>query len=154
MDTDEFIRKYAGEGRDFTGRRFGGERNDENFRGIYREANFANTIFDGCDFRESDLSFAKFKRVRLYETTFNDCLMEEADFSYAYFGQAGFRSVDLRGAIFRNANFIEGSFGDTVLSYADLTGAKNLIEASYVNVIFYETIMPNGQIYTGRTNRY
>ncbi len=75
--------------------------------------------------------------------------MEGADFSYAYFGQAGFGSVDLRGAIFRNANFIEGNFDDTVLSYADLTGAKNFDR--YENVIFYETIMPNGQIYTGRT---
>ncbi|WP_310481649.1 pentapeptide repeat-containing protein [Chamaesiphon sp. VAR_48_metabat_403] len=151
MDTEEFIRKYTGEGRDFTGRRFGGERYEEIFRGIYREADFDNTSFDGCSFEESDLSFAKFQGVRLYETMFKNCLMEGADFSYAYFGQAGFYSVDLRGAIFRNANFIEGDFDDTVLSYADLTGAKNLIDASYKNVIFYETIMPNGQIYTGRT---
>lgn len=152
MDTEEFIRKYAGGDKDFTGRDFRhshwGE-NDKIFPGIYREADFSSAYFDGCSFKESDLSFAKFKRVRLYETTFKDCLMEGADFSYAHFGQAGFSSVDLRGAIFRNANFIEGNFNDTVLSYADLTGAKNFDR--YENVIFYETIMPNGQIYTGRT---
>lgn len=152
MDREELMRKYAAGGdRDFTGRRFGGSWNDETFRGIYREGDFANTIFDSCSFIESDLSFAKFVNVRLYESTFEDCLLEGADFTYAYFGQAGFYDANLRGTIFKGANFVEGGFKNTDLSYADLTGAKNLSLGDCRKVIFHETIMPNGQIYTGRT---
>jgi uncharacterized protein YjbI with pentapeptide repeats len=153
MDREELIRKYSGKEKDFTGRDFrSADCYEKIFRGIYREANFANARFDGCSFEESDLSFAKFTNVYLTHTTFNGCFMKGVDFSYAYFGQAGiYEGANLRGAIFKGANFIEGSIHDADLSYADLSGAKNLSVASCVNVIFHETIMPNGQIYTGRT---
>jgi uncharacterized protein YjbI with pentapeptide repeats len=75
--------------------------------------------------------------------------MEGADFSYAHFGQASIENADLRGAIFKGADFVEGSIRNANLSYADLSGAKNFIR--YKSVIFYETIMPNGQIYTSPT---
>jgi uncharacterized protein YjbI with pentapeptide repeats len=152
MDREESIGKYAGGEKDFTGRDFrSADCYEKIFRGIYREANFANARFDGCSFEESNLSFAKFTNVRLYETMFNDCFMEGADFSYAHFGQAGFFGANLRGAIFTDANFFEGDFTDCDLSYADLSGAKKLTVSACVNVIFHETIMPNGQIYTGHT---
>jgi len=147
MDREELIRKYAGGEKDFTGRDFrSADCYEKIFRGIYREADFASASFDGCSFEESDLSFAKFTRVRLYETVFKHCLLEGADFSYTHFGQASLIDSDLRGAIFKNANFVEGSLRNVDLSYADLTGAKNFDR--YENVIFYETIMPNGQICT------
>ncbi len=67
MDTEEFIRKYTGEGKDFTRRDFRSvDCHEKIFRGIYREADFSSAYFDGCSFEESDLSFAKFTYVRLY----------------------------------------------------------------------------------------
>ncbi|MBD1929851.1 pentapeptide repeat-containing protein [Trichocoleus sp. FACHB-90] len=74
--------------------------------------------------------------------------MEGIDFTYAVFGQCNFSGVDIRGAIFRNATLSEVNFRNANLSYADLRGAKKLTVGSFDNVIFYETIMPNGRVYT------
>ncbi|MBW4649624.1 MAG: pentapeptide repeat-containing protein [Kastovskya adunca ATA6-11-RM4] len=151
MDREELVRKYAGGEKDFTGRRF---RNsnwiDEIVRGgIYREADFSNAYFVRSGFDEADLSFAKFVRARMYESGFGStCCLEGIDFTYAVFSQCNFSEVDLRGAIFRNATLSEVNFRNANLSYADLRGARKLTVGSCENAIFYETIMPNGRIYT------
>ena len=152
MDREKLIRKYAGGEKDFTGMNFRGvDWRDKTIRGgIYRETDFSNSYFDSSAFREVDLSFAKFDRVRMYEGGFQDCYMEGADFSYAVFGQISFYNVDLRRSIFRNATFDEAGFHNANLSYADLSGAKKLITQSFENVIFYETIMPDGSIRTDK----
>ncbi len=151
MDREELIRKYAGGEKDFTGRSFRGvDRRDKTVKGgIYREADFSNSYFDGSSFVEADLSFAKFVRTRIYESVFaENCYMEGADFSYATFGQITFCNVDLSRAIFRNARLSETGFYDVDLSYADLSGARRFNEVRIENVLFYETIMPDGSIRT------
>lgn len=72
--------------------------------------------------------------------------MEGVDFTNARFGQVLFSKVDLSRAIFRNAIFEEAGFSKANLSYVDLRGAKKFIIESCENVIFYETIMPDGSI--------
>ncbi len=77
MDREELLRKYAGGEKDFTGRRFGGDWRDKLFRGgIYREADFSNAYFDSSGFLEVDLSFANFRRIHIYESSFQDSYME------------------------------------------------------------------------------
>ena len=76
--------------------------------------------------------------------------MEGVDFSCAIFGQSSFYNADLTKAIFRNAILDEFSFHDVNLSYADLQGAKEFTLGRCKNVIFYETIMPDGSIRTDR----
>jgi uncharacterized protein YjbI with pentapeptide repeats len=151
VDREELIRKYAGGEKDFTGGNFRSANwiSKRVRGGIYREANFSDAYFDGSSFVEADLSFAKFVRVRIYESVFaKNCYMEGADFSYAVFGQVTFCNVDLSRAIFRNARLSETSFENANLSYADFRGARRFNEVSFENVIFYETIMPDGSIYT------
>ena len=153
IDREELLRLYAGGEKDFTGRSFAGDYRDRIFRGgIYREADFRGAYFDGSAFRDADLSFAIFEGVRIYECVFaKNCYMEGADFEEAYFGQVTFSNVNLTRAIFKNATFNEAGFKNADLSYADLRGATKLISGRCRNVIFHETIMPNGAVYTGRT---
>ncbi|MBW4533083.1 MAG: pentapeptide repeat-containing protein [Pleurocapsa minor HA4230-MV1] len=147
------LRLYAGGEKDLTGKSFRGTRwRDRIARGgIYRETNFSGAYFDSSHFIGVDLSFAIFNRVRMYESTIGNSYMEGADFSDAIFGQATFYDVDLSRAIFRNAVFEEAGFKNANLSYADLRGATGLTTYECKNVIFHETIMPNGAVYTGRT---
>ena len=139
MDREELIRKYAGGEKDFTGRSF---RNadwvDKIVRGgIYREADFSNSYFDASGFDEVDLSFAKFIRVRMYESGFGKtCCLEGIDFSYAIFGQCNFSGVNLSQAVFKNATLGEVSFRNVDLSYVDLSGVERFNEVSFKNVIF------------------
>ena len=98
-----------------------------------------------------DLSFANFRQVRMYESTIGNSYMEGADFSDAIFGQVTFYDVNLSRSIFRNVVFEEAGFKNADLSYADLSGATKLTTDRCRNVIFHETIMPNGAVYTGRT---
>ena len=119
--------------------------------GIYRETNFSRAYFDSSDFIEVDLSFAIFNQVRMYESTIGNSYMEGADFSDAIFGQALFYDVNLTGAVFRNSVFEEAGFKNADLSYADLSDVKGLRTYRCRNVIFHETIMPNGAVYNGRT---
>ncbi len=146
MDREELLRLYAGGEKDFTGQSFGGLRNQRIRQGIYRETDFSEQEFDGGHFREVDLSFANFRRVRMFESSFRNCYMEGIDFSNAVFGQVLFNKVDLSRAIFRNAVFEEAGFSRANLSYVDLRGARKLIIESCKNVIFYKTIMPDGSI--------
>ena len=151
MDREELLRKYAGGDKDFTGKRCGGLRY-KSIRGrIYREADFSGRYFDGGHFIGVDLSFTDFRRVRMYESTIGNSYMEGADFSDAIFGQVTFYNVNLTRAVFRNVVFEEAGFKNANLSYADLSGATRLFSDRCKNVIFYETIMPNGTVYTGRT---
>ncbi len=151
MDREELLRRYAGGEKDFTGRSF---RNsnwiDEIVRGgIYREADFSNAYFVRSGFDQADLSFSKFVGARMYESGFGrTCCLEGIDFTYAVFGQCNFSEVDLRGAIFRNATISETSFTNANLSYANLRGARKFSSCSCEGTIFYETIMPNGSIFT------
>ncbi len=116
---------------------------------IYQEADFSNSYFDVSGFYECDLSFAKFIRVRMYESGFGRCDMPGVDFTYATFGQSRFTDVDLRAAIFKNADLTETNFRNANLAYADFTGARNWeIEGRSEDVTFYETIMPDGSIRT------
>lgn len=153
IDREELLRLYAGEEKDFTGQSFRGTRwKDRTAKGgIYRETNFSGAYFESSHFIEVDLSFANFRRVRMYESTIGNSYMEGADFSNAIFGQALFYDVDLTRAVLRNAVFEEAGFHYADLSYADLSGAKGLRTYECKNVIFHETIMPNGAVYTGRT---
>ena len=151
IDREELLRLYAGGEKDFTGQGFGGMRDKTIKGGIYRETNFSDAYFDCASFIEVDLSFAIFSRVRMYESTICNSYMEGADFSGAIFGQALFYNVNLTRAIFRNAVFEEAGFNNADLSYADLSGAKGLKTYECRKVIFHETIMPNGAVYTGRT---
>jgi uncharacterized protein YjbI with pentapeptide repeats len=66
----------------------------------------------------------------------------EKDFTGGDFIRSHWIDDTARGGIYQEAGF---SHAD--LSYADLSGAKNLDR--YKNVICYETIMPDGSIYTG-----
>lgn len=153
MDREEIIRRYAGGEKDFTGQRFGGaDFRDEIFKGgIYTRADFSDAYFDGVEFEEADLSFADFHRARIYECVFaTNCYMEGVDFRYAVFGQVSFIKTDLTRAIYRNAVLSEVSFKNVNLSYADLSGAREFIIGMCENVIFYETIMPDGSIRTDR----
>ena len=151
MDREELIRKYAGGEKDFTGGNFrSADWRDKIFRGgIYREADFSNAYFDSSHFMEADLSFAKFVGIRIYEGSFMNCYTEGADFSYATFGQVAFEKVNLSRAIFRNSTLSETGFYNTNLSYVDLRGVKRFNEVSFKNVIFCDTIMPDGSMRTG-----
>ena len=154
IDREELLRLYAGGEKDHTRKSFRGTRwRDRIARGgIYRETNFSNTYFEGSGFRDADLSFANFSRVRIYECFFvKNCYMEGTDFSDAVFGQVTFYDVNLSRSIFRNVVFEEAGFKNADLSYADLSGATGLRTYRCKNVIFHETIMPNGAVYTGRT---
>lgn len=151
IDREELLRLYTGGEKDFTGRRRGGLRDQIIKGGIYREADFSGRYFESSAFRDVDLSFAKFIGVRMYETTIGNSYMEGADFSNAVFGQVTFFDVNLSRAIFKNATFNEAGFENADLSYADLSGVTKLISGRCRNVIFHETIMPNGAVYTGRT---
>ena len=148
VDREELLEKYAGTEKDFTGQSFGGLRDQSIRGGIYRETNFSEAEFDCGSFIEVDLSFANFRRVRMYESSFENCFMESANFTSAKFGQTGFFEVDLTRAIFKNAILGEASFYDANLSYVDFSGAKRFNEVRFDNVVFYETIMPNGSIRT------
>ena len=151
MDREELLRLYAGSEKDFTGRRRGGLRSKTIRGGIYREADFSGRYFDSGHFIGVDLSFANFRQVRMYESTIGNSYMEGADFSNAIFGQVTFYDVNLTRAVFRNVVFEEAGFKNANLSYADLSGATRLFSDRCKNVIFHETIMPNGAVYTGRT---
>ena len=146
MDREELLRKYAGGEKDFTGRRRGGLRDQTIRGGIYREADFSRRYFDGGSFIEVDLSFANFRGVRMYESSFENCFMEGIDFASAEFGQTGFFEVDLTKAIFRNAILGEAGFCNANLSYVNFSGARKFNEVRFDNVVFYETIMPDGSI--------
>ncbi|WP_431191340.1 pentapeptide repeat-containing protein [Funiculus sociatus] len=85
----------------------------------------------------------------MYESGFGKtCCLEGIDFSYAIFGQCNFSGVNLSQAVFKNATLGEVSFRNVDLSYVDLSGVERFNEVSFKNVIFYETIMPDGSIYT------
>ena len=148
IDREELLKKYAGTEKDFTGRRRGGLRDQSIKGGIYREADFSRRYFDCGSFIEVDLSFANFRGVQMYESSFENCFMESANFTSAKFGQTGFFEVDLTRAIFKNAILGEAGFCDANLSYVDFSGAKRFNEVRFDNVVFYETIMPNGSIRT------
>lgn len=77
-----------------------------------------------------------------------NCLMEGIDFTNAEFGQVCFYEVDLTKAIFRNAILSEISFYKANLSFADFRGAKDFRIGRFDEVIFHETIMPDGSIRT------
>ncbi|MEM9275864.1 MAG: pentapeptide repeat-containing protein [Cyanobacteria bacterium P01_F01_bin.143] len=148
MDREELLRLYAGGEKDFTGQSFGGLRDQSIRGGIYRETDFSEEEFDGASFREVDLSFADFRHVQMYESSFRKCYMEGVNFSYAVFGQVSFIKTDLTRAIFRNATLSEFGFYQVNLSYADLSGSREFILGRCENVIFYETIIPDGSICT------
>ena len=148
IDREELLEKYAGTEKDFTGRRRGGLRDKTIRGGIYRESDLSGRYFDASAFREADLSFANFSCIRMYETSFKNCYMEGIDFTGARFGQVGFKNVDLTRAIFKNATLGETSFKNVNLSYADFSGARRFNEGNYINLIFYQTIMPDGSIRT------
>jgi|GEM_PF-2758028 len=155
IDREELLRLYAGGEKDFTGQKFRGSRwvdqDPKGGIGIFRETNFTRSFFDGSGFRNADLSFANFTMVRIYETFFaENCYMEGVNFSYAVFGQVTFYDVNLTKAIFKNTTFEEAGFENANLSYANLSGATKLVSGRCKNVIFHETIMPNGSVYTGR----
>jgi uncharacterized protein YjbI with pentapeptide repeats len=84
----------------------------------------------------------------MYESGFGRSYLEEIDFTYAVFSQCSFIRVNLSRAIFRNATLGETYFDYTNLSYADLRGIKRFNEVSFNNVVFCETIMPDGTIRT------
>ncbi len=149
MDREELIRKYAGTERDFTGQRFGVGLTDQIIRGgIYSRTNFNEGFFESSSFIEVDLSFADFSLIRMYESSFMNCFMEGTDFTAAEFGQVIFKNVNLTKAIFRGAVFSEFDFSRTDLSYVDFRGAKDFDCVGFNDVIFYETIMPDGSIRT------
>ncbi|MEO1671107.1 MAG: pentapeptide repeat-containing protein [Cyanobacteria bacterium J06631_2] len=148
VDREELLEKYAGTEKDFTGQSFGGLRDKSIKGGIYRETNFSEAEFDCGDFIEVELSFANFRRVRMFESSFMNSFMEGIDFTGARFGQVAFYKVNLTRAIFKNATLSETSFYQADLSYADLQGAKEYEMGRFEEVIFYETIMPDGSIRT------
>ena len=148
IDREELLEKYAGTEKDFTGQSFGGLRDKSIKGGIYRKSNFSEAEFDCGSFTDADLSFANFRRVRMFESGFRNCFMEGIDFTNAVFGQVGFKGSNLTRAIFKNAVLSEVSFKNANLSYADFSGAKEFIVGRCKNAIFHETIMPDGSIRT------
>lgn len=148
MNQEQVIKKYAGTEKDFTGRSFRGSHwVDKTFiGGIYQQVDFSHSYLDCSSFNEADLSWAQFIRVSMYETGFENCHMEGTDFSWADLGECNFSNVNLSRARFRNATFSQTSFKNANLSYADLTGARKFDSCVCQGTIFYETIMPDGNI--------
>jgi uncharacterized protein YjbI with pentapeptide repeats len=74
MDREELIRKYAGGEKDLTGGDFIRSHwiDDTARGGIYQEADFSNSYFDSSGFHDCNLSFSKFTRVRMYESSFEE----------------------------------------------------------------------------------
>ena len=149
MDREELLRKYAGGEKDFTGQSFQDADWIDNIviGGIYHRTDFSGASFIRSGFDKADLSFANFRRVRMFESGFGwDCCMEGIDFSNASFSQCNFKGVDLTRAIFRNATISETSFKNANLSFVDLRGVKEFDSCSCRGIVFYETIMPDGSI--------
>ena len=155
MNQAEIIKKYAGTEKNFAGRSFRGSHwVDKTFiGGIYQQADFSHSYLDCSGFDEADLSLAQFIRVSMYESSFANCYMEGTDFSSADFGQCNFSNVNLSRAIFRNATLNETGFKNANLSYADFSEAKEFDLKYSKNIIFYETIMPDGSIRTDINDR-
>ena len=156
VDREELRKKYAGTEKDFTGQSFvGADFRSKIFRGgIYTRADFSEAYFDGASFREAELSLANFSRARIYECVFaKNCYMEGVDFSYTVFGQVTLSKVNLIRAIFRYANLSEFGFYEVDLSYADFSGAREFEIGRCKDVVFYETIMPDGSIRTDASNK-
>lgn len=148
IDKEELLEKYAGTEKNFTGQSFGGLRDRSIRGGIYKKTNFSEEEFDCGSFIDVDLSFANFRQVRMFESSFEDSYMERVNFSNARFGQVLFYNVNLTGAIFNNAILGETGFSNADLSRVDFSGVKRFNEVRFDNVIFYETIMPDGSIRT------
>ena len=150
LTLEEITEKYSGTEKDLTTKRLLMRFRDGSPKsGIYKQADLSDSYFDESGgFKDCDFRFAKFQRIRMYESTFQNCYMEGADFSFAQFGQVSFINVDLTKAIFKNVILSELGFCNVDLSYADLRGAKRINEVTFKDVIFHETIMPDGSILT------
>jgi uncharacterized protein YjbI with pentapeptide repeats len=151
MDKEETAKRFAAGEKDFTGGNLRGVdwRNRIERGKIFREADFTRAYFELSGFDQCDLSFAIFRRVRMYESGFGRCCLEGVDFSDASLSQCSFAENDLTRAIFGGAIISETNFKNANLSYADFTGAREF-NSSFPSegAIFYETIMPDGSIHT------
>lgn len=136
-------------------------RNSDNL--YIAEASLRNVLLDGAQvwLRDCDLTGASLVGTTLNRgetTVFNSANFLEAslggNFSEANFSRADFQNASISGdflmADFSNANFLNATFSGTVnLSNANLTGATNFDTVEVTgNVIFNETIMPDGSIRT------
>ena len=91
------------------------------------------------------MSQKNLRRIRLTYERPKSGIYKQADLSNSYFEGSHYKDCD-----FRNAILDEFSFHDVNLSYADLQGAKEFTLGRCKNVIFYETMMPDGSIRTDR----
>jgi fluoroquinolone resistance protein len=78
--------------------------------------------FDECSktllsfsFRDCQLDFSVFSRLKIKKTLFENCQLREVDFS----------GSDVSGAVFKGSDLARAVFDDTILENADLRNASN-----------------------------
>ncbi|MBD1935772.1 pentapeptide repeat-containing protein [Microcoleus sp. FACHB-68] len=147
----EFNRRYQAGERDFT--RVSILDADFRFQGIPRDiilkkANLTGALLEELMIPPIDMSYAKFKKARLGKTVFCGTNLEGADFRGAHFCQTYFSKCNLRHANFSKTVLTEILFKEVDLSYANFSGAAQFSPLGYKGVIFHETIMPDGSLYS------
>ena len=106
------------------------------FTGKARGCEFADVIFEHCDFsnidmRETTTRRVVFDRCRLTGTDLEDSRFEDTEFrncefSYANLSASGFKRVILRDSNCRDASFTMAEFKDTSIDHCDFTEAEFL----------------------------
>lgn len=134
---------------------------------------FSRAEGNSSNFSQAQLDLVDFNRAVFVDSNFtqanlNNSIMGKASFSNCIFEDAKLTSVDATEASFSDSNFtnatLSGNFTDTNfqkcdmknaqfsgadLTNANLTGSLNFDPASYIGVIYANTIMPDG---TARTD--
>ena len=147
----EFYERYQAGERDFT--RVSILDADFRFQGVPRDiilkkANLTGAVLEELMIPPIDMSYAKFKKAELGETAFCGTNLEGADFRGAHFCQTSFGKCNLRHANFSKTVLEEFLFVEVDLSYANLNGACKFSFGRCDRVIFHETIMPDGSLYS------
>jgi uncharacterized protein YjbI with pentapeptide repeats len=147
----EFCERYQAGERDFT--RVSILDADFRFQGVPRDiilkkANLTGALLEEISIPAIDMSYAKFKKAALGETAFCGTNLEGADFRGAHFCQTYFGKCNLRHANFSKTVLVELLFVEVDLSYANFSGATQFSPLGYEGVIFHETIMPDGSLYS------
>jgi uncharacterized protein YjbI with pentapeptide repeats len=144
MTAEELLERYAAGERAFNGLDI--EASDEligaNLAGINLSGSIlAEMILDGVDFSDANLRNAHFG-----QTDLNGVNLQRADLSGAKLGFASLDNADLTDARLIGANLKSTSMVGVNFTRSNLSGAEIGDNPYFVDSIFNNTVMPNGDI--------